>query len=142
MHSCMIVCIMYAKSMHWSAFSMHQVCIFINHPLFPDNRVVDMQTLCRIRAHSAHYMQTLYILRAYLILKVCNWRTLHTLPKSASLHAHVMHTVFLVCKVCTMFQTLSGKSSKTPSNPTPMHTGHTGLVQVYAHRAYRHMVCI
>jgi hypothetical protein len=35
-----------------------------------------------------------------------------------------MQTFVLVCKVCTMFQTLSGKSSKTPSlsNPTPMHT--------------------
>ncbi len=36
---------------------------------------------------------------------------------------HTLQTLFLVCKVCTLFQTLSGKSSKTPSNPTHRHTG-------------------
>ncbi len=55
--------------------------------------------------------------------KVCIWRTLHTWPECARLQKscmHTLHTFNLGCKVCTMFQALTGKSSKTASNPTPM----------------------
>ena len=45
--------------------------------------------------HMAHYAH---------LTRVC---------KSAIIRlAHFVHTFVLVCKVCTMFQTLSGKSSK------------------------------
>ncbi len=57
--------------------------------------------------------------------KVCIRNTLHTWPECASLQKsgmHTWHTFPLVCKVCTMFQTLTGESSETPSNPTPMRT--------------------
>jgi hypothetical protein len=100
---------------------MHQVCILINGGFSPDKSSVDMQTWCRIRAYSAHFVQIWCI----LFLKNCAFGSLCTLdPSVQSLQKsdmHTLHTFPLVCKVCTMFQTLTGKSSKTPSNPTPMH---------------------
>ena len=125
MHTLMKVCIMSAYVCLKCALSLHQVCIFITQGFSPEKKPGDMQTWCRKRAHYTHFLHTRCILSARVVLKVCIWRTLHTWPECASLQKsgmHTLHTFPLVCKVCTMFQTLSGKSSKTPSNPTPMHT--------------------
>ena len=44
LHTFVLFCIMSAESMHKSAFSMHQVCIFTNYELFPEQLVVGKQT--------------------------------------------------------------------------------------------------
>ena len=74
----MLVCITSAISLHKSAFSMHQVCIFINLRLFTDKPRVDMQNLSRTRADYADLVQTLRILGAQFIFKLRISRTMQT----------------------------------------------------------------
>ncbi len=57
-HTFMLVCINSADSLHQSASSLHQVCIFTNHLLFPGQPVVRLQTRCRTRADFADFVQT------------------------------------------------------------------------------------
>jgi hypothetical protein len=123
MHTCILVCIISASCLHKSALGMHTVCIFTNPGSSPEKTRVSLpvQTLCRKHAYSAHFKQTLCILCAYLFLKVCIWRTLHTWPKCASQQKsgmRTLHTCSLVCKVCTIFQPLSGNVfSLHPASP-------------------------
>ncbi len=122
----MLFCIVSAYCLHMSAQSVHQVCIFIRDMFSPGKHVFDMQTKGRIRAHFAHFVQALRILHAYLFFLKCASGALCTLGPSVQVckksGMHTLHTLSLMCKVCIMFRPLSGKPSKTPSNPTPMHT--------------------
>ncbi len=105
MNTLMIVWIMSAYVCIKCALSLHQVCIFITQRFSPEKTSGDMQTWCKKRVHSAHFVHTRCILSAHFISKVCIWRTVHTWPECASLQKsgmHILHTFSLVCKVCIM----------------------------------------
>ncbi len=76
---------------------MHKVCIFTKDSLFLDKTILGVQTWCRICTDFAHFVQTW----CRLWRQKCASGTLCTLNQSGM---HTLHTLFLVCKVCTLFK--------------------------------------
>ncbi len=78
----MLVCIISALGLHKSAQCVHQVCIFTTMPFFSAKRHSGMQTMCRQRAHFAHFKQTWYRVYYRLSHQKCTSGTRCTLGPS------------------------------------------------------------
>ena len=97
---------------------------FLRPRRFPQTIFLVIRRLCADNVHTQHTLSRLDAYYVHTYFEKCASGALCTLGQSGM---HTWHTLALVCKVCSMFQTLSGKSSKTPSNPTPMHRDTQGI---------------
>jgi hypothetical protein len=126
MHACMQVCMISALCLHKSALSMHQVCIFTTGLFFPEKRHGGMQTWCRARAYSAHFVQTW----CTLFLKKCASGALCTLGPSVQVCKN------LACTLCTLF--LWCAKSAQCLNPSQANlVKHLAIQHLCTRRAFR-----
>ncbi len=79
----MLFCIISALSLHMSAQSVHQVCIFHTRDFSPEKKPGLMQTTCRTRADFADLVQTFADVLHTFFEKVCVSQTMQTFEKSA-----------------------------------------------------------
>ena len=113
LHTYMLFCSLSAFSMHKSAFSMHQVCIFTNRGFSPEKPPVGLQTWCRTRAFCADFLQN----RCILFLKKSAVSALCRLVKSLHIFACRLYADFF-----SGVQSLhKGSCSSGPSKNLAIH---------------------
>ncbi len=104
------------------------MCIFTTGGGFQETTPCGLQTWCRTRAYSAHFVQTW----CTLFLKKCASGALCTLGQTRRVQVYKN----LACTLCTLFL-WSAKSAQCFKLSQANLAKHLGIQHLFTHRAYR-----